>query len=99
MGDGGEGVVSVYAAVYEAVDASLACGMCLPATEARVQRALAQFRRSNSNPEAIRQLESMSVRLHELTAANLRPEEARRRDALAQLNRLAASWMATAPLQ
>ena len=89
----------LYAAVYEAVDGSVALGRCLPAAEANVQRALIHLRGSRSDPEAVRQLECMSVRLHQLTAAAMRPGENGRRAAMAELRILAGQWMARLPMQ
>ena len=90
---------SLYAAVYEAVEASIALQRCLPAAQASVQRALVQLRGSRSDPEAVRQLESISVHLHQLTAASLRPQEEGRRAATRQLSLLAGQWMARLPMQ
>lgn len=89
----------LYAAVYEAVDASIARQRCLPAAEASVQRALVLLRGSKSDPEAVRQLESMSVHLHQLTASALRPREESCRDATRQLSLLAGQWLARLPMQ
>lgn len=82
--------VSVYAAVYEAIDASVALGRSLPSTEACIQGALARFRSSGADEEAVRQLESMSVGLHRLIGS--------RSDAAAQLTKLARCWMERAPM-
>jgi len=89
---------SLYASVYQAVDASIGDQKCLPASEASVQRALALLRRSGGDPEAVRQLEDISVRLHQLTAATLRPQEACRRTAVEHLSKLASQWMSRAPI-
>jgi hypothetical protein len=88
----------LFADVYEAVDNSIALGRCLPAAQANVQRALVHLRRSEGDPEAVRQLESMSVHLHQLTAATMRPQQTRRDAAVAQLSILAREWMARLPM-
>jgi 3-dehydroquinate synthase class II len=99
MGSCGEERVKLYAAVYEAIDASVALQRSLPAAQASVQRALAQLRGSKSDPEAVRQLESMSVRLHQLTAATMRPQGGGRETAVRELGMLADQWMARLPMQ
>lgn len=93
------GQSNLYAAVYEAVETSIALQRCLPAAEASVQRALVQLRGSRSDPEAVRQLESISVHLHQLTAAGMRPRGEGRRAATDELSRLAGQWMARLPMQ
>ncbi len=90
---------SLYAAVYEAIDASIALQRCLPSAQAHVQRALVQLRSSRSDPEAVRQLEHMSVHLHQLTAATMRPQGAVRQAAVEKLSLLANQWMARLPMQ
>ncbi len=89
----------IRAAVYEAVEASIALQRCLPAAVASVQRALAQLRGSERDPDGVRQLESMSVHLHQLTAATMRREENGRRAAVDQLGKLARQWMDRLPIQ
>ena len=88
----------LFAGVYEAIDSSIALGRCLPAADANVQRALVHLRRSEGDAEAVRQLESISVQLHQLTAATLRPQESRRNAAVVQLSVLAREWMARLPM-
>jgi hypothetical protein len=95
----GDRQASLHAAVYEAIDGSIAAERCLPSTVASVQRALAHLRASPADPEAVRQLESISVHLHQLTAATMRAEENGRRAAVAQLSLLAGQWMARLPMQ
>lgn len=90
---------SLHAAVYQAVEASIALQRCLPAAQAHVQRALVQLRGSKADPEAVRQLESMSVHLHQLTAAAMRPEGDTCEAATRQLSLLAEQWMARLPMQ
>jgi hypothetical protein len=85
----------LYAAVYEAVQASVALECCLPAATANVQRALTRFR----GGDAVRQLETMSVLLHQLTAASLRQESDMRAVALSKLDLAAREWMHRLPLQ
>ncbi len=99
MAISGEERAHLYAAVYEAVDASVALQRCLPAAQAKVQRALVGLRGSEADVEAVRQLESMSVLLHQLTAASLRPKEDSRRAAAEKLGVLAEAWMARLPIQ
>ena len=89
----------LYAAVFEAIDASIAMQRCLPAAQANVQRALVQLRHTRSGPEAVRELERMSVHLHQLTAAGMRPREEGRQMAVEQLRRAASEWMARLPIQ
>ena len=89
---------SLYAAVYEAIDSSIALQRSLPFADASVQRALVHFRRSETDPEAVRQLESISVHLHQLTAASLRAQVATRRAAVRQLSVLANQWMVRLPM-
>ena len=89
---------SLYAAVYEAIDTSIALERCLPSADANVQRALVHFRGSEGDPEAVRQLESISVHLHQLTAAAMRPQGPCRRAAVRQLGILANQWMARLPM-
>ena len=89
---------SLYAAVYEAIDTSIALERCLPSADAHVQRALVQLRGPEGDPEAVRQLESISVRLHQLTAASMRPQGPCRRAAVQQLTILADQWMARLPI-
>ncbi len=86
-----EAPISIYAAVYEAVDESVARRRSMPRAEACVQGALAHFRRSASDREAIRHLETMSVRLHQLTGSHSDT-------AAAELKALAHCWMANAPM-
>lgn len=86
----------LHAAVYEAVDASVALQRCLPAAVANVQRALLH---SQDDPEAVRQLESMSVHLHQLTAATMRCQQTEREAAVNELSRLAGQWMTRLPMQ
>ncbi len=86
-----EAPVSVYAAVFEAVDASVARRRSMPWAEACVQGALAHFRRSAADPEAVRHLETISIRLHQLTGS-------RSDAAAAELKTLAHDWMANAPM-
>ena len=83
-------------AVYEAIDASITLERCLPAAVASVQRALVH---AEGDVEAVRQLESMSVHLHQLTAATMRSEENCRREAIVRLSKLADQWMANLPMQ
>ena len=90
---------SLHAAVYQAVEASVALQRCLPAAQAHVQRALVQLRSSNEDPEAVRQLESMSVHLHQLTAASMRPKGESCQAATRELSLLAGQWMARLPMQ
>lgn len=90
---------SLHAAVYQAVEASIALQRCLPAAQAHVQRALVQLRDSKADPEAVRQLESMSVHLHQLTAAAMRPKGDSCEAATRQLSFLAEQWMARLPMQ
>ncbi len=89
----------LYAAIYEAVDASVALERCLPAAQAHVQRALVRLRGSEDDPEAVRQLERMSVHLHQLTAASLRPQGQGRQAAVQELSLLANQWLGRLPLQ
>jgi len=95
----GEERAKLYAAVYEAIDASVALQRSLPAAHASVQRALVQLRGVDGDPEAVRQLESMSVRLHQLTAATMRPHGTCRDTAVQELGLLADQWMARLPMQ
>lgn len=89
----------LYAAVFESIDASIAMQRCLPSAQANVQRALAQLRHTKSDPEALRELEQMSVHLHQLTAAGMRPRQEARHAAVEQLRRAANEWMARLPMQ
>ena len=89
---------SVYAGVFEALDQVVSRQRCLPGSEARVQSALCHFRGSRSDPDAVRQLESMSVSLHELAAADFHRRDAMRREAVERLRVLADQWMARLPI-
>jgi hypothetical protein len=89
---------SLYSDVYEAIDSSIAIGRCLPAADANVQRALVHFRGTDRDPEAVRQLENISVHLHQLTAAAMRPQGPCRNAAVQQLTMLANEWMARLPM-
>ncbi len=94
-----EAEISVYAAVYEAVDTAVALERCSPAADASVQRALVHFRNSKADPDAIRQLEDISVHLHELAAADFRHRRGNRRETAEHLRRLGVEWMARLPMQ
>ena len=89
----------LYAAVYRSVEASVALECCVPAAAAQVQRALVQLGGPDGDPEAVRQLETISVLLHQLTAASMRPRSDMRGVALAQLERAARQWMGRLTLQ
>jgi hypothetical protein len=89
---------SLCAAVYEAIDNSVALRRCLPSADAKVQRALAHFRADQGDPEAVRQLESMSVHLHQLAAASMRPRASCPYSTVRQLAILADQWMARLPM-
>ena len=90
---------TLYAAVYEAVETCVALECCVPAATASVQRALSRLRGPGGDAEAVRQLESMSVLLHQLTAASMRPQRDMRAAALSQLDFAARQWMARLPIQ
>lgn len=89
---------SLCAAVYEAIDDSIARERCLPSADAKVQRALGYFRGVHPDPEAVRQLESISLHLHQLAAASMRPQGSSPRAAVRQLGILASQWMARLPM-
>lgn len=90
---------SVYAAVFEAIDASVAMQRCLPQAQASVQRALVQLRRTKSDADAVQELERMSVHLHQLATASMSTKDEMRNVAVEQLRRAASSWMARLPMQ
>ncbi len=89
----------LYAAVYEALDASIALERCLPAAQAHVQRALVHLRDSSGEADAVRQLELMSIHLHQLAAASMRPKSEARQSAVKELSQLANEWLGQLPMQ
>jgi hypothetical protein len=88
----------IYAKVFEALDASVALQTALPSSEASIQRALVELRRETRDPEAIEQLEAISLNLQAMRAAAMRgsaDERLRTRD---RLSALAAEWMQRLPM-
>ncbi len=87
-----------YAAVFEALDAAVAGCASLPSSEARIQRALVDFRSRREDPAAIRQLEEVSLDLRRLSNASIGNREAERTAALERLREAAERWIERLPL-
>jgi hypothetical protein len=89
----------IYAAVYQALDASVASNRCLASSDAQIQRALAEFRRSGRDRAATAQLETIALHLHELAIASFTSNEAQRSAAIERLRASAQIWMQRLPMQ
>lgn len=87
-----------YAAVFEALDAAVAGSASLASTEARIQRALVDFRERRNDPAAIEQLEAVSLDLHRLSNASIGNRHAERAVALERLRQAADRWIERLPL-
>lgn len=87
-----------YAAVFEALDAAVAGSASLASSEARIQRALVEFRNRRNDLAAIKQLEEVSLDLHRLSNASIGNRHAERAAALERLRQAADRWIERLPL-
>ena len=87
----------VYSKVFEAVDASVALQTALPSSEASIQSALVELRRSR-DPEAVACLESISVMLQAMLAAATKGSSEERLRTRERLEALASEWMQRLPM-
>lgn len=91
-------MTDVYHSVYEALDASVANSICLASSEAKVQRALTQFRANRSDPEAVVRLENISVVLQQLALASMTRDPLNRLAVVERLRASAKDWMLRLPI-
>ena len=88
----------IYSRVYQAIDSSVAVGAALASSEATVQRALQQFRNSCADPEALEQLEAISLTLHGMRLAAVMGKAEERACATEALIALAERWIGRLPI-
>ena len=92
-------MTDIYSAVYQVLDVSVASNRCLASSDAQIQRALAQFRRSGTDRDATEQLEAISLQLHQLSIASLSGDSEQRSEAIERLRASAQVWMQRLPMQ
>ncbi len=89
-----------YARVYQALDSALATGerAVAPGTEAAVQSALYEIRRSGGSAEAVCALQRISVDLTQLFSALRRGDQGEYSARRARLAAIKEEWLRLAPL-
>jgi hypothetical protein len=88
---------TLYAQVYQALDASIASSTCLARSEAQIQRALWSAR-ATGDDGAINELEQMSLNLSRLAIATRAPDHRERNAIIERLRVAARSWMEQLPI-